>query len=54
MPGKSKRKGVVLLFLIMLVGGLCMGKLTLATNRGTLAELTNQDTTEISHASNSD
>lgn len=51
MPGKSKRKGVVLLFLIMLVGGLCMGKLTLATNRGTLAELTNQDTTEISHAS---
>ncbi len=27
-----------------------MGQLTIATNRGTLSELTNQDTTEISHA----
>lgn len=50
MPGKSKRKGIVLLFMIMIAGGLCMGQLTIATNRGTLSELTNQDITEISHA----
>ena len=34
MPGKSKRKGVVLLFMIMLAGGLCMGQLTTGDKPG--------------------
>lgn len=49
-PVKNKRKGVVLLFLIMIVSGLCTGRLALSTNRGTLSELAGPDTAEISNA----
>ena len=50
LPVKNKRKGVVLLFLIMIASGLCTGRLALSTNRGTLSELAGPDTAEISNA----
>ena len=50
LPVKNKRKGVLLLFLIMIVCGLCTGRLALSTNRGTLSELAGPDTAEISNA----
>lgn len=50
LPVKNKRKGVVLLFLIMIVSGLCTGRLALSTDRGTLTELAGLDTAGISNA----
>ena len=50
LPVKNKRKGVVLLFLIMIASGLCTGRLALSTNRGTLSELAGPDMAEISNA----
>lgn len=50
LPVKNKRKGVVLLFLIMIASGLCTGRLALSTNRGTLSELAGPDTAEMSNA----
>lgn len=50
LPGKIKRKGAVLLFLIMVVCGLSTGKIALATDRGTLSELTGPDMSSIEYA----
>ena len=50
LPVKVKKKGLVLLFFIMIVSALSTGKFVLATNRGTLSELTGRDTTEIAYA----
>lgn len=49
LPVKNKRKGVVLLFFIMIVSALCTGRLALSINRGALSELAGPDTSEISN-----
>lgn len=50
MPGKSKRLGLLLLFLVTVLGCLSGGSLALATDRGTIAELSGRDLTGVEDA----
>ena len=50
MPGKSKRLGLLLLFLVTVLGCLSGGSLALATDRGTIAELSGRDLTRVEDA----
>ena len=49
-PGKSKRLGLFLLFLVTFLGYLSGGSLALATVRGTIAELSGRDLTKVADA----
>ena len=50
MPGKSKRLGLFLLFLVTFLGCLSGGSLALATDRGTIEELSGRDLTRVEDA----
>ena len=50
MPGNSKRLGLFLLFLVTFLSFLSVGNLAMATDRGTIAELSGRDLTRVEDA----
>ena len=50
MPGNSKRLGLFLLFLVTFLTFLSVGNLAMATDRGTIAELSGRDLTRVEDA----
>lgn len=46
-PGKTKKLGICLLFFVMFLSTLCAGRMALVTERGSIAEMTDVDMSEL-------